>query len=47
MVDEGCGKMTWRNVARDFLEGVYWVGVRNWNRMLFDALIQLQKGTTY
>jgi flavorubredoxin len=28
-------------------EGVYWVGARDWNRRLFDALIPLPQGTTY
>jgi len=34
------------NVVR-ISEGVYWVGVRDWNRRLFDALIPLPNGTTY
>jgi len=38
--------MNWLNVA-EISEGVYWVGVRDWNRRLFDALIPLPKGTTY
>ncbi|MFQ5710371.1 MAG: FprA family A-type flavoprotein [Candidatus Geothermarchaeales archaeon] len=38
--------MSWRSVA-EISEGVYWVGVRDWNRRLFDALIPLPKGTTY
>jgi flavorubredoxin len=38
--------MSWRNIAK-ISEGVYWVGVRDWNRRLFDALIPLPKGTTY
>ncbi|MEM3390623.1 MAG: FprA family A-type flavoprotein [Thermoproteota archaeon] len=38
--------MDWRNTVKMF-EGVYWVGVRDWNRRLFDALIQLPQGTTY
>ena len=38
--------MNWRNVA-EISEGVFWVGVRDWNRRLFDALIPLPKGTTY
>ncbi|MEM3641664.1 MAG: FprA family A-type flavoprotein [Candidatus Bathyarchaeia archaeon] len=38
--------MSWRNTAK-ISEGVYWVGVRDWNRRLFDALIPLPKGTTY
>jgi len=36
----------WRNVV-EISKGVYWVGVRDWNRRLFDALIPLPKGTTY
>lgn len=27
--------------------GVYWVGVKDWNRRIFDALIPLPKGTSY
>jgi len=38
--------MDWLNVA-EISEGVYWVGVRDWNRRLFDALIPLPRGTTY
>jgi flavorubredoxin len=38
--------MSWRNIAK-ISEGVYWVGVRDWNRRLFDALIPLPRGTTY
>jgi flavorubredoxin len=38
--------MTWRN-ATQISEGVYWTGIRDWNRRLFDALIPLPKGTTY
>ncbi len=28
-------------------DGVYWVGVKDWNRRIFDALIPLPQGTTY
>ncbi|MEM1607102.1 MAG: FprA family A-type flavoprotein [Candidatus Bathyarchaeia archaeon] len=28
-------------------ENVYWVGVRDWNRRLFDALVPLPRGTSY
>lgn len=28
-------------------EGVYWVGVKDWNRRLFDSLIPLPNGTSY
>jgi flavorubredoxin len=38
--------MNWRNIA-EISQDVYWVGVRDWNRKLFDALIPLPKGTTY
>lgn len=38
--------MSWRNVA-EISNGVYWVGVRDWSRRVFDALIPLPKGTTY
>lgn len=38
--------MNWRDVAK-ISEDVYWVGVRDWNRRLFDALIPLPKGTSY
>jgi flavorubredoxin len=38
--------MNWRNVA-EISKDVYWVGIRDWNRRLFDALIPLPKGTTY
>ena len=38
--------MSWRNVV-EISKQVYWVGIRDWNRRLFDALIPLPKGTTY
>ena len=38
--------MSWRNVVV-LSEGVYWVGIRDWDRRLFDALIPLPNGTTY
>jgi flavorubredoxin len=38
--------MKWQNVP-EISKDVYWVGVRDWNRRLFDALIPLPKGTTY
>jgi flavorubredoxin len=38
--------MSWRNVAK-ISEDVYWVGAKDWNRRLFDALIPLPQGTTY
>lgn len=28
-------------------EGIFYVGVKDWNRKLFDALIPLPQGTTY
>ena len=38
--------MNWRNTSK-IAEGVYWVGARDWNRRMFDALIPLPNGTTY
>ena len=38
--------MNWRNIA-EISKNVYWVGSRDWNRRLFDALIPLPRGTTY
>jgi flavorubredoxin len=38
--------MTWQNII-EFSNNIYWVGIRDWNRRLFDALIPLPKGTTY
>jgi flavorubredoxin len=38
--------MTEKNVVK-LSENIYWVGSRDWNRRLFDALIQLPKGTSY
>lgn len=38
--------MNERNVMK-MAENVYWVGVRDWNRRIFDALIPLPKGTSY
>jgi len=38
--------MSERNVVK-LAENVQWVGVRDWNRRLFDALISLPKGTSY
>lgn len=38
--------MNWQN-ATEISENVYFVGVRDWNRRLFDALIPLPRGTTY
>jgi flavorubredoxin len=38
--------MSWRNVA-EISKGVYWVGIRDWNRRIFDALVPLPRGTTY
>ena len=39
-------KMNWRNIA-EIAKDVYWVGIRDWNRRIFDALIPLPRGTTY
>src|SRR3972149_8019256 len=38
--------MNWQNSVR-LAADVYAVGVKDWNRRLFDALIPLPKGTTY
>jgi flavorubredoxin len=38
--------MSWRNAVK-ISEEVYWVGAKDWNRRLFDALIPLPKGTSY
>lgn len=38
--------MSWRNAA-EISKEVYWVGIRDFNRRLFDALIPLPRGTTY
>jgi flavorubredoxin len=38
--------MNWRDTA-EISKNVYWVGSRDWNRKLFDALIPLPRGTTY
>lgn len=38
--------MTGRHVVK-LSEDVYWVGSRDWNRRVFDALIPLPKGTSY
>jgi Uncharacterized flavoproteins len=28
-------------------DNVFWVGIKDWNRRLFDALIPLPQGTSY
>jgi flavorubredoxin len=38
--------MSWRNTVK-LSEGIHWVGIRDWNRRLFDALIPLPAGTSY
>lgn len=38
--------MNWRNTSK-IVEDIYWVGARDWNRRMFDALIPLPNGTTY
>ncbi len=38
--------MSWRTIS-EISKDVYWVGIRDWNRRLFDALITLPNGTTY
>jgi flavorubredoxin len=35
-----------RNILK-IKENVYWIGTRDWNRRIFDALIPLPKGTSY
>lgn len=35
-----------RNVMK-IAENVYWVGIKDWNRGIFDVLIPLPKGTSY
>jgi len=39
-------KMNYQNTVQ-IMENVYAVGVKDWNRRLFDALIPLPKGTSY
>ncbi len=36
-----------RYAIPEISEGVHWVGARDWNRRIFDALIPLPHGTTY
>ncbi|MBO3801910.1 MAG: FprA family A-type flavoprotein [Thermoproteota archaeon] len=38
--------MNWRNIVQ-ISKDIYWVGAKDWNRRLFDALIPLPSGTTY
>jgi len=38
--------MTQKDITK-IAENVYWVGARDWNRRIFDALIPLPKGTSY
>jgi flavorubredoxin len=38
--------MSWLNIF-EISKDVHWVGVRDWNRRLFDALIPLPMGTSY
>jgi flavorubredoxin len=38
--------MNWRNTA-EISKDIYWVGIKDWNRRIFDALIPLPRGTTY
>src|SRR5512137_1614900 len=33
--------------VRELLDGVFWVGVRDYDRRMFDSLIPLPYGTTY
>ena len=34
-------------IFNELMSGVYWVGVEDWNRRIFDALIPLPLGTSY
>ncbi len=36
-----------RYAIPEIAAGVYWVGVKDWDRRIFDALIPLPQGTTY
>jgi flavorubredoxin len=38
--------MNYRSIV-EISKNIHWVGARDWNRRLFDALIPLPKGTTY
>ena len=38
--------MNWRNTPK-ISDNVYWVGVKDWNRRIFDSLIPLPNGTSY
>ena len=38
--------MNWRGKF-EISKNIFWVGVRDWNRRLFDSLIPLPRGTTY
>jgi flavorubredoxin len=38
--------VSWRKIEK-ISENVYWVGSKDWNRRIFDALIPLPKGTSY
>jgi len=33
--------------AFKIIDNIYWVGVKDWSRRLFDSLIPLPKGTSY
>jgi len=39
--------MSSTKTASELMPGVYWVGVEDWNRRIFDALIPLPMGTSY
>ena len=36
-----------RYAVPEISEGVYWVGIKDWNRRIFDAFIPIPQGTTY
>jgi len=39
--------MSITKAVNELMSGVYWVGVEDWNRRIFDALIPLPMGTSY
>ncbi len=36
-----------KDFYKEIKKGIYWVGVKDWNRKLFDSLIPLSQGTSY
>jgi len=39
--------MSTTRAVNELMTGIYWVGVEDWNRRIFDALIPLPMGTSY